>query len=130
MRLDIKDICDGMSMPTMIETRDYLSRLISARKGRPKSPYRCSYLMEEMRKVTGRPVSMSHRNPDDVWARTMVAYQMILEGYSLTEIGHQMLKGHCAIIHLRDKMQDAFELPHIYGDVIATWDKFQKRIQK
>jgi hypothetical protein len=59
----------------------------------------------------------------------MVAFQMCKEGYSTTEVGRQMMKDHSTIIHLRNKMQDVFELPQMYGDILEIWNRFQKQIQ-
>ena len=54
---------------------------------------------------------------------------MILEGYTTTEIGHQMEKDHSSVIHMRKKMQDALSLPWAYKDIIPIWNEFQKRIK-
>ena len=86
--------------------------------------------MGEMAKVIGqKTISYLSREPMDVWARTMIAYQMLIEGYSTGEIWRQMMKDHSTIIHLKNKMRDALSLPEAYGDIINIWDKFQKLIQ-
>ena len=74
-------------------------------------------------------VSLVSRIPEHVWARTMVAYQMVKEGYTSTEIGHQMMKDHSSVTHMKNKMQDALDLPQAYRDILETWNEFQKRIQ-
>lgn len=91
---------------------------------------RCSILLGEMAKVIGvKYISQVSRIPSHVWARTMVSYQMIKEGYSTGEIGHQMMKDHATILYMKRKMQDALDVPSAYRDIIDIWNKFQKRIQ-
>ena len=86
--------------------------------------------MGEMAKVIGqKTISYLSREPMDVWARTMIAYQMLIEGYSTGEIGRQMMKDHSTIIYLRKKMEDVFAIPQAYRDIIDIWNNFQNRIQ-
>ena len=73
-------------------------------------------------------VDFFSRNPLDVWARTMVAYQMILEGYTCSEVGRQLMKDHSTITHLKKKMMDALSVPMAYQDIIPIWNEFQKRV--
>lgn len=126
----LKQICDNLAIKDKVEVRDYLSDAIAAsRDGVMKSPLRCSILLGEMAQVLGVDyIPYEGRTPAHVWARTFVAYQMILEGYSTIEIGDQMCKDHSTIIHMRKKMQDALSLPNAYGDILELWDKFQKQI--
>ena len=131
MREDLKKMCENLSLQDKVELRDFLSDSItSSRGGIGESPLRCSILLGEMAKVMGLVnISYVSRIPEHVWARTMVAYQMIKEGYSTSEIGHQMMKDHSSVTHMKNKMQDALGLPQAYRDVLQIWDKFQKRIQ-
>lgn len=131
MSEDLKHRCEKLTLEDKIELREYLSTLIAASKGVPfKSSLRCSILMGYMAKVMG-VVSIGYfsRESNHVWARTMVAFQMIKEGYSTPEIGHQMIKDHSTILHMKRKMQDALDVPSAYRDIIDIWNKFQKRIQ-
>ena len=87
-------------------------------------------LMGAMASLQGKQtISLTSRDMEDVWARTFMAYQMLNEGYTTTEIGEQMQKDHATIIYLRKKMQDVFELPWAYRDILEQWNEFQKRIQ-
>ena len=131
MSEELKHRCEKLSLEDKVELREYLSTLIASDQGQVrKSPLRCSILLGEVAKVMG-VVSIGYfsRDTDQVWARTMVAYQMIKEGYSTTEIGHQMMKEHSTIIHMRKKMEDVFYLPHAYRDILEIWNKFQTQIQ-
>ena len=131
MSEELKHRCEKLSLEDKVELREYLSTLIASDQGGVvKSPLRCSILLGEMAKILGETyISLVSRIPSHVWARTMVSYQMIKEGYSTGEIGHQMMKDHATIIHMRKKMQDALDLPQAYRDILEIWNKFQTQIQ-
>lgn len=130
MSEELKLICKDLSLQDMVELRGYLSDIISCKSRTEKTTLRCSMLMGEMADILGEGyISYASRIPSHVWARTMVAYQMIKEGYSTLEIGRQMMKDHSTVTHMKVKMQDALSLPKAYGDIIEIWNKFQKRIQ-
>lgn len=128
MSEDLKRKCDALSLEDKIDLRDYISASIN-RNECLQSGIRCSILLGEIGDVIGRKVDYFHRDPMDVWARAMVAYQMTLEGYSTIEIGRQMMKDHSTVIYLRNKMKDAFEIPNAYRDILQIWNDFQKRIK-
>lgn len=131
MSEELKRECEDLPLEDIVELRDWLSSIItSSNGGVVKTPLRCSMLLGEMAEILGVDyISYVSRIPSHVWARTMVAYQMILEGYTTTEIGHQMEKDHSSVIHMRKKMQDALSLPWAYKDIIPIWNEFQKRIK-
>ena len=80
--------------------------------------------------VTGRKPNIFSRDREDVWAKTMVAYQLLQEGYSLESVARQLYrKDHSSVIHYRQKMEDALEMAFAYQDIIPIWNEFQKRIQ-
>ena len=125
MREELKDLCDNLTIPELIEMKDYLSVKIKY------APWRCAILMGEMREAMGvDSLSTLSRKANDVWGRTMVAYQMSMEGFTTIEIGRQMMKDHATIIHYRNKMMDVFAYPEGFRDILEIWDKFQKRIKK
>ena len=129
MNEKLKLMCEDLSLQDMVELREYLSDIISCKSRIEKTTLRCNFLMGEMTDIMGeRYISYASRISSHVWARTMVAYQMIKEGYSTLEIGRQMMKDHSTIIHLRNKMQDVFALPQLYGDVLEMWNKFKNQI--
>ena len=91
--------------------------------------WRADRLLEIYCEVTGRRVNLFSRDKDDVWGKAMVAYQLIQEGYSLGSVALQLCKrDHSSIIHYRQKMRDAIDMPQAYKDIIPIWESFQKRI--
>lgn len=130
MSEDLRKMCENLPLRDKVELREYLSGMIASSGERSKSPLRCSILMGVMAEVYGvESIGYHNRNASDVWARTMVAFQMLKEGYETTEVGRQMEKDHSTVIYMRKKMQDVFSLPQAYRDILEIWDKFQKRIQ-
>jgi len=131
MSEELKLMCEDLSLEDMEELKEYLSDIITSSKGGiRKTPLRCSMLLGEMADIMGEKyISYVSRIASHVWARTMVAYQMILEGYSTTEIGHQMIKDHSTITHMKVNMEDALSMPQAYQDIMPIWNEFQKRIQ-
>ena len=131
MSEEMKQTCKDLSLEEQVEMREFLSDLIEMRtQGGAKSPFRGSYLLQKMADVLGKPVIQTRsRFPEDVWARTMVAYQMIREGYSTLEISKQLLKDHSTVTHMKKKMQDALDLPYAYKDIMNIWNNFQKQIE-
>ena len=131
MTQELKHKCERLSLEEKMELRDYLSASIAnSHMGGFHSPLRCSILLGDMAEVMGLDaIGYFSRDPMMVWARAMVAYQMIQEGYSTGEIGRQMMKDHSTIIYLRKKVQNAFDIPRAYQDILAIWNDFQKRIE-
>ena len=89
---------------------------------------RVHYLLEKMGEVIGEQVDLTSRESRFVWARTMVAYQLTEECYSLSDAGRALGKNHSTILWARRKMKDAFALPYAYSDIIQMWNQFQDKI--
>lgn len=122
--------CENLTLADKVKLMEHLSDMINSSRRQRPTPLRCSILMGEMAKVMGKEsIGYESRDGDDVWARTMVAYQMLREGYSTLEIGRQMVKDHSTITYLKKKMQDVFDLPEAYGDILEIWYNFQKKLQ-
>ena len=129
MSNDLQLLVDSLPLREKVELREYLSDQIKESRKYGQSPLRCSILMGEMAAALGwREIPYHSRESHHVWARTMVAYQMLKEGYRTTEVGRQMEKDHSSVCHMRDKMMDVFALPQAYGDILEMWEKFQKQI--
>ena len=123
---ELKQQCESLSPEERRELANYLLLRDSGRK--PLNAERCKTLLGYMSRIYGREILPNCRDAWCVWSRTFVAYQMLIEGYSVSEIGRQMNKDHTTIIHLRKKMEDVFDLPQAYQDILPIWEQFQKRI--
>jgi len=105
------------------------SILLERSEKRHAEKTRADILLGYIGEVIGEPVPVNCRVAKYVWARAMVAYQLSKEGFSTIESGLMMGKNHATIIHLRNKMQDAFDYPHAYMDIIELWQKFQNKLK-
>lgn len=110
------------------EKKQLLARLKASIDGREDCT-RAVDLLDIYSAITGRRVNLFSRDQGDVWARTMVAYRMIQEGYTLESISRQLYKkDHSVIINYRQKMENALAVPDAYRDIMPIWNEFQKRI--
>lgn len=117
--IDRLNLCEALWKSILQERQD----------GRPTPADRGEILLREIGEIVGEPVLVKSRKAILTWARAMVAYQLLKEGYSTTEAGRAIGRDHSTIIHLRDRMEDVFDYPVFYKDVIELWITFQKRIQ-
>ena len=104
------------------------SILQERRDGRNPYQNRGQILMGMMNEIQGEPVPAKSRCPRWVWSRRMVAYQLILEGYSISDIGRMLEKDHATVIQMRHRMQDAFHYSYAYQDILELWKQFQNKI--
>lgn len=110
------------------EKKQLLARVKASIDGREDCT-RAVDLLDIYSAITGRRVNLFSRDQRDVWARTMVAYRMIQEGYTLESISRQLYKkDHSVIINYRQKMENALSVPDAYRDIMPIWNEFQKRI--
>ena len=116
-----------LSLP-LDEKKQLLARVKASIDGREDCT-RAVDLLDMYSAITGRRVNLFSRDQGDVWARTMVAYRMIQEGYTLESISRQLYKkDHSVIINYRQKMENALAVPDAYRDIMPIWNEFQKRI--
>lgn len=110
------------------EKKQLLARVKASIDGREDCT-RAVDLLDIYSAIVGRRVNLFSRDQGDVWARTMVAYRMIQEGYTLESISRQLYKkDHSVIINYRQKMENALAVPDAYRDIMPIWNEFQKRI--
>lgn len=112
------------------ELVEYINETLAKANADTRYSQRCSNLMEEIGGILDRKIDYISRDNTDVWARAMVAYQMIEEGYTLAEIGRQMLKDHSTIYHLKTKIQDVIDYPNLFKDIYPVWIQFQNKIKQ
>lgn len=61
-----------------------------------------------------------------VIGRMMIAYKMRQEGYTFKTIGEYMKRSRYSVRTLRNNMDDALSLPHIYKYEVECWNKFNE----
>lgn len=71
----------------------------------------------------------NNRDNMSVFARSLVAYQMYLEGFTTTYIGKVINRDHSTIISLIERVSNMLMMPNFYPHEIVVWDEFKKRIE-
>lgn len=87
-------------------------------------------LLSAMGKAIGEPVNLNTRRPLHAWAKAMVAYQLLEEGYTTKDAALQIGKDHSTLSYMRNKMRFALDHPYAYEDVIYIWKRFKKQIDE
>ena len=112
------NLCEALKNSILVERRD-----------RPHLEMnRGLFLLDKMSQILGEPVLERSREVRYVWARAIVVYQMMMEGFGVSETGRLIGKNHSTITYLRHRMQDVMDYPAAYRDIIDMWNKFQKLI--
>ena len=90
----------------------------------------CNHLQESItRERKERPAFLKRMMAEFVWARSILAYQLVKEGMTASEAGRFLGKDHATIIYMRRRVEDALMYPKQYTDVIYIWKKFQNKIE-
>lgn len=105
------------------------SILQERRDKKPMNQNRAQVLLDMLSEILGEPIPVKSRLTRFVWARAIVAYQLLKEGYSTLESGRMLGKDHSTIIHMRDNMSYVLKFPSMYMDVINIWKQFQNKLQ-
>lgn len=123
--MSLEEIC--LQLP--IKDRAELCRVLqdSITRERKERPAFLKRAMSEVLGVDDIPVKS--RRAELVWARSILAYQLVKEGMTASEAGRFLGKDHSTIIYMRRRVEDALMYPKQYTDVIYIWKQFQKRIE-
>lgn len=107
-----------------------LQGTIARDRHRELHPGRGKELLDIMAGVIGRPVVLNSRDGIMAWAKTMVAYELSLEGFPVGEIARILEKDHSTVSAMKARMRDALTYPQYYTDIIDKWTTFQSRIHE
>lgn len=91
---------------------------------------RYSQLAAVIGTVTRRGLPKVSRKAEYVWMRTMVAYRMKTEGYTLRQIAAAMEKATSTVVYMWHKMEHVMQYPRMYRDITPTWNKFLKGVER
>ena len=123
--MSIEEMC--LQLP--IEDRTELCNILqdSITRERKERPSFLKRMMAEVLRVDGLPVKS--RRAEFVWARSILAYQLVKEGMTTSEAGRFLGKDHATIIYMRRRVEDALMYPKQYTDAIYIWKQFQNKIE-
>ena len=123
--MSLEEMCLQLPIEDRTELCNILQESIAReRKERPAFLYK---MMADVLGVDDIPVKS--RRAEFVWARSILAYQLVKEGMTASEAGRFLGKDHSTIIYMRRRVEDALMYPKQYTDVIYIWKQFQKRIE-
>lgn len=89
---------------------------------------RCAYLAEVLSGILGKEVDMDDRGRESCFARSCIIYEMVMEGYSTTEIGKALHRDHATVINGRRRIADTLEFPSMYASDVKLWERFKSAI--
>ena len=123
--MSIEEMC--LQLP--IEDRTELCNILqdSITRERKERPALLKRMMAEVLGVDDIPVKS--RRAEFVWARSILAYQLVKEWMTAPEAGRFLGNDHSTIIYMRRRVEDALMYPKQYTDVIYIWKQFQKKIE-
>ena len=112
--MSIEEMCLQLPMEERVELCNHLQESITReRKERP------TFLKRMMAEVLGvDDIPVKSRRAEFVWARSILAYQLVKEGMTASEAGRFLGKDHSTIIYMRRRVEDALMYPKQYTDVI------------
>lgn len=107
-------LCDALGTP--------VTELLEERKKQHAEEY-----VATMNKIVGGDIRSSSRKTQLVYARSIVAYTLRREKYTLQEIGAYLGgRNHATIINACGLMEDALRYPRQYWDLIHIYNKFKQ----
>ena len=117
-----RELCDNSVRPT---SQNILSHLINESKCHPSIVERFPFVLACAELAVGQPLADS-RDKNNTNIRSLVAFQLHMEGYSYTDIGRMMKRDHSTVIHLVRKMEDMLSLPQAYKQEINMYNKMHE----
>lgn len=84
--------------------------------------------IEIMSEIIGADVLERTRRQIKVWARSLIAYQLRIDGETFMAIGEHLGITHATVIHGINQVEKMLTYPHMYSDLVELWAEFQKRL--
>lgn len=106
--------------------KDVLKRMKDNNHYKPPCKERYPVLLEQAEYVTNCTLDPGSRKAENVFIKSIVAYQLHEEGYTYSEIGRTIGMSHATIIHYVNKMNDMFSIPQMYTTEITQYEQFKE----
>lgn len=81
-----------------------------------------------MSDIVGEDILIRTRSSLLVWARNMVAYQLRIEGYSVTAVGKCLGLNHSSVTHCMSRVKDMLSHPMFYARETRIWQRFKETL--
>ena len=82
--------------------------------------------VDVMRGVCGFDVRTRCRARDVVWARNMVCYQLLSDGFTETSVGRFVGLDHSTVHYIKGQVESMLQNPNYFRNEMAVWKKFQE----
>ena len=127
--MSIKDMCLMLPIEERMALCEFLQSSIMKEMRKERPTGRPAVLKMMMAEILGLDdIPLKSRKAEYTWARNIIAYQLLKEGMSETEVGDYLGKAHSSIIYMKSRVDDALKYPKQYPDVIYIWKQFKDRI--
>lgn len=128
--MSIEEMCLQLPIEDRTQLCNILQESITRERKMGIPVERPAFLYRMMADVLGvDDIPVKSRRAEFVWARSILAYQLVKEGMTASEAGRFLGKDHSTIIYMRRRVEDALMYPKQYTDVIYIWKQFQKKIE-
>lgn len=81
-----------------------------------------------MLRVSGVDVRMRSRLREVVWARNMVCYQLLSDGFTEASVGRFVGLNHSTVHYIKGQVESMLQNPNYFRNEMAVWKKFQEGI--
>lgn len=85
---------------------------------------RSEELLAVMENVMGEKLHLRSHEQRFVWAKTIIANQLLSEGYSTTKVGMCLGMDHSSVVHMKKKFPQLFSQPKAYEKELAMYNQF------
>ena len=89
---------------------------------------RFSTLLSIVESMVGKGIIGKLKDRELVIGRRLIAYQMRLDGFSLSKIGMLLGKHHATVQHMEKMMEDAIKFE--FRPELTYWEEFQQKLKE
>lgn len=123
---ELKDSVDRLSNSQKRELCNYIILAFSQNS----EDTRGNTVKKKMEEITGISLAEKNQTQKFVWARSMVAYQLREEGFTLEAISKVLGCTVTNAFRMEKKVQDLIDFPHIYKNIVPIWVEFKTAINE
>ena len=86
--------------------------------------------IEIMSEIVGCAILVLSRVRRIAWARFMVEYMLLRDGYGTEAAGRMVGKSHAAAVWARKQVDHMLRNPKMYPEEMALWNEYVKRLNQ
>ena len=97
-------------------------------RNKVKDPRHLSDYVFLMNDLFGKDITTPGRSNQMAWARNIVAYQLLLEGFHPREIAKVLKRDRTTVIYAIQRAESALNSPKMYVKEMMLWKNFQEKL--